>query len=62
MVEKYESGITHPSEVYESFKSLDVFDREKFIRMMMDDADMMEEIKSNNILREDFVSELKNVK
>lgn len=58
MAEKYESGITHPSEVYESFKSLDVFDREKFIRMMMDDFDLMEEIRSNDNLREDFVSEL----
>lgn len=58
MVEKYESGITHPSEVYEIFKSLDVFDREKFIGMMMDDFDLMDEIRSNDNLREDLVSEL----
>lgn len=42
MIEKYASGILHPSEVYDQFKSLDVFDQERFLQILLDDVEVME--------------------
>ena len=41
MIEKYASGTLHPSEVYAQFKSLDIFDQEAFLQMLLDDEDVM---------------------
>ncbi|MBP5722378.1 MAG: hypothetical protein J6X18_02180 [Bacteroidales bacterium] len=40
-MEKYESGVLHPSEVFELYNSLDVYDKEKFIDMLLDDENSM---------------------
>ena len=38
-MEKYESGVLHPSEVFELYNSLDVYDKEKFIDMLVNDEE-----------------------
>lgn len=45
MVEKYLSGVTHPSEVIEMFRKLDVCDKEKFVDMLLEDEDVLEMLK-----------------
>lgn len=37
MVEKYLSGATHPTETLESFRRLDIVDKERFICMLLDE-------------------------
>ena len=37
MIEKYLSGVTHPTETLESFRSLDIVDKECFIEMLLDE-------------------------
>ena len=49
MIEKYASGILHPSEVYAQFKSLDVFDQERFLQMLLDDEDFIELICKDDV-------------
>lgn len=41
MIEKYASGILHPSEVYAQFKSLDIFDQDAFLQILLDDEDVI---------------------
>lgn len=36
-VEKYLSGVTHPTETLESFRRLDIVDKERFIEMLLDE-------------------------
>ena len=40
-MEKYVSGAQHPSEVFELYKNLDVYDKEKFIDMLVNDEDSL---------------------
>ena len=40
-MEKYESGALHPSEVFEMYNSLDIYDKEKFIDMLVNDEDSL---------------------
>ena len=37
MIEKYLSGATHPTETLESFRRLDIADKERFIEMLLDE-------------------------
>ena len=38
-MEKYVSGALHPSEVFEMYSNLDIFDKEKFIDMLANDEE-----------------------
>lgn len=37
MIEKYLSGVTHPTETLESFRCLDIVDKERFIEMLLNE-------------------------
>ena len=37
MIEKYLSGVTHPTETLANFRSLDIADKECFIEMLLDE-------------------------
>ena len=44
MLEKYESGALHPSKVFELYKSMDVYDREKFLDLLSEDENLFKEM------------------
>ena len=44
-IEKYPSGVTHPSEVIAMFRKLDIDDKEKFIDALLEEDDVMAYIK-----------------
>ena len=52
MVEKYLSGATHPTETLESFRSLDIADKERFIEMLLDEDGVYDMFKQT-LLEED---------
>lgn len=37
MVEKYLSGAMHPTETLESFRRLDIVDKERFVEMLLNE-------------------------
>ena len=37
MIEKYLSGVTHPTETMESFRKLDIADKESFIEALLEE-------------------------
>lgn len=37
MIEKYLSGVTHPTETLESFRRLDIADKERFVEMLLEE-------------------------
>ena len=37
MVEKYLSGVTHPTETLESFRRLDIVDKERIVEMLLNE-------------------------
>ena len=39
MKEKHLSGVKHPSEVFEDYLKLDIFDKERFIEMLANDEE-----------------------
>ena len=45
MTERYLSGVTHPNEVMEMFRKLDIDDKEKFVDMLLEDEDVLEMLK-----------------
>ena len=49
MAEKYASGTLHPSEVFEQFKKLDVFDRDSFLMMLLLDDDINDRLRALRI-------------
>ena len=51
-VEKYLSGVTHPTETLESFRRLDIVDKEWFIEKLLDEDGVYDMFKK--ALREDY--------
>lgn len=50
MTEKYLSGILHPSEVFEDYLKLDIFDKERFIQMLTNDEQSAELLKNSSFV------------
>ena len=64
MTEKYLSGVKHPSEVFEEYLKLDVFDKERFIEMLANDEDSLKLLTENLAIQasvEDVLDSLKDV-
>lgn len=52
MIEKYLSGVTHPTETLESFRRLDIVDKECFIEMLLNEDNVYDMFQKT--LREDY--------